>query len=145
MAGWLSLFGPRAVRKRLSKHTARPNRFYTYSQWFSMIFVVFWSTAGWPAKSRDGRYVILKTHIFPMDFDDFSKIGVPKTPNMLENHWFCKVSQPSEGSKRSSEVGKTNWTGGMRGTHRRVAGFNRFAHSAGPGQCSRRFDAPMRS
>ena len=80
-----------------------------------MIFVVFWSTAGWPAKSRDGRYGKPKTHIFPMDFDDFSKIGVPKTSKLLENHWFCKVFQPPEGSERSSESGGINWTGGTRG------------------------------
>ena len=118
MAGWLSLLGPRAVRKRLSKHTARQNRFYTYFQWFLMIFVVFLSTAGWPAKSRDGRYGKPKTHIFPMDFDDCSNIGVPKTSKLLENHWFCKVFQPSGGSKRASGAGKVNWTGGTRRAHR---------------------------
>ena len=69
------------------------------------------------ARRADGCARNTKTRIFPMSFDDVSKTGVPQTSKMLESHWFCKVFQPSEGSKRSSGVGDFNWTGGMRRAH----------------------------
>ena len=78
----------RGLSEKGSQNTLRAKTVFTHiSNVFLMIFVVFWSTAGWPAKSRDGRYGKPKTHIFPMDFDDFPKIGVPKTSKLLENHW----------------------------------------------------------
>ena len=82
-------FGGRGLSEKGSQNTLRAKTVFTHiSNVLLMIFVVFWSTAGWPAKSRDGRYGTPKTHICPTDFDDFSKIGVPRTSKLLESRWF---------------------------------------------------------
>ena len=73
-----------------------------------MIFVVFWSTAGWPPNSRDGHRGKPKTHICPMNFDDVSNIGVPKTSKSLETSGFVRFSSPRKAPKgRASSAAPT--------------------------------------
>ena len=64
-----------------------------------MISDLFSLTAGLAPKSVKGPSEKSKTHIFPMDFDDFVKNRCPKKSSMCKNHVFLYGFQPSEGSE----------------------------------------------
>ena len=112
-------FSGSGLSEKGSQNTRRAKTMFTHIPNVCLLaFVAFWSTAGWPPKSRDGCHGKPQTHIFPIDFVGFPETGVPKTTNLLDNHWFCKAFQPSEGTNRSSKAGGFNPPGGTRGAHR---------------------------